>query len=512
MKLFKKILLFFVFLFSIIAIFISIIASNINSDKIKNYINQQISFYTQKNSTINGEISWQLFPTPRLKITQVHMGNPKTKENYTLDIDKLTLRLKISSLLTGKFVFNSLLMTGATLHVNLDVQHVETKAPKSSSEPAKELSNHSFSIKHLLITNGNVVINNANHSYSFNHLQLAIDDFNLNETPYLLQLKSQLSAKQQPSMLNMMLNFNGRAYLSPSIFEAFDEGLSKSYLEGQLLLNELMINKLNINHLKATMQLKSNTLVLNPLTIAFYEGQSIGDLEYHFKSGQMSFNLTGTNIESTPLFSALFNHNVMSGEMNYSFHSTLNIVQAEVKSITGKGTVSINNGVIYHLNIQQMIEALKNKLLTIVLNKTKGIKLPFQPTEWDNNTYSQGDTPFNLLSIQYEIKNEIVNSDSFILQTDQVHVKGSGELNLKSHEVKAKFLGKLVSDQASNPLDLLQKLMGSDFPFEVSGTLEHPVITPNLQIINSHLNTIPVTKIIEKPINSLKGQLQKILR
>lgn len=512
MKLFKKILLFFAFLFAIIAIFISFIAGNINSDRIKNHINQQISFYTQKTSTINGEISWQLFPSPRLKITQIHLGNPKISENYTLDIDKLNLKLKISSLLTGKFVFSSLQVTGATLNVNLDAQHVETNVVKSPSEPANELSNHSFSIKRLLITNGHVVINKTNHAYSFDNLQLAIDDFNLNETPYLLQVKSQLSAVQQPSKLNMLLNFNGRAYLSPSIFQRFDEGLSKSYLEGQLLLNDLTIDKFSIDDLKATMRLKSDTLVLNPLTISLYDGQSIGDLEYHFKSGQMNINQTGTNIEAKPIFAALFHQKLIQGEMNFSLHSTLHIAQAEVKSVAGKGTLTINDGVIYHLNIQQMIEELKSKLLNIVLNKTKGITLSFQPGEWDSTKYNEGETPFNLLSIQYGIQNDLLSSDSFILQTNQVHIKGNGELNLKSHEVKATFQGKLVSDQASNPLDLLQKLMGSEFPFEVSGTLAHPVINPNVQIINPILNTIPVKETIEKPINKLKGQLQQILR
>lgn len=133
MKLFRKILLTFVFFLTISIISIGILAYNINPDTIKSLINKKITLLTKKNSTIDGTVSWILYPRPGLKFTKISIGDPLNKEDYFISIDNLTLKLKLSPLLQGEFLFSQINIDGLKMQINPN----KVKTTKSEPEVQK---------------------------------------------------------------------------------------------------------------------------------------------------------------------------------------------------------------------------------------------------------------------------------------------------------------------------------------------------------------------------------------
>lgn len=132
-----------------------------------------------------------------------------------------------------------------------------------------------------------------------------------------------------------------------------------------------------------------------------------------------------------------------------------------------------------------------------------------QLVDWDKTHYTQGNTPFKLGSMQFQIKDGLLNSPSLLIQTYNLQVKGSGNINLINHELHAPLQAKITNNTDLSLL-VTQQLLGGYFPLEASGTLEQPVVLPDVKIINSLHSLIGKTH-LEKPILQIKDTLKELI-
>lgn len=511
MKLLGKLILVVTALLFITSITLWILAKNINPETVKKLVNNKISALTHKKSHVDGAISWQLLPRPGLKFNKIVIGDEPTSDEYSLSIDTMLLNLKITPLLRGNFVFSEVDIDGLRTTINLDL----AQAPKSTETPSPSSSKQTnygeqFAIERLLVNHGQIAINKNSHSTVFKNVQIGMDQFNLQNAPFTVQVKAKLSEFSSNPLIRANINFKGRLSLTPELLSQFPNSINQSTAEGQLLLQNVLLNQFAIKKTSATIKTNKQGIQLNPLTLSLYDGESIGSMDYTYANKQLSLNQTATNLNGKLIMTTLLGHDMVSGNLDYSVHAIIPIEQTSINTISGKGSIAIKNGEFYNINLEQLLDSLKNKLTNLMPDKTFTLaKVQQQLTDWDSNKFNQGNTPFKLASMQYQFNNGVLSSDTILLQTDKLQVKGQGSLNLATNELNSKL--QASTNNTDSSMQKIQQILGGYFPLVVSGTLNQPKILPDFKQITPLLGSLIKTS-IQKPVNEIRDRLRGLLR
>ncbi|CEG56410.1 AsmA family protein [Legionella fallonii] len=509
MKLLGKLALTIVALLFITSITLWILAKNINPETVKKLVNNQITILTHKKSHVDGAISWQLFPRPGLKFNKIIIGDEQLNEEYSLSIDTMLLNLKITPLLRGKYVFSEVSIDGLTTSVNLDAAQT-SKSPDNSASSKSNPTNYGeqFAIERLLVSRGQITIHKNNHATVFKNLQIGMDQFNLQNSPFTLQIKAKLSEFAANPLITATINFKGRLSLTPAILSQFPNGINQSTSEGQLLLQNVSLNQFVIKKVSATIKTNKQSIQFNPFTLSLYDGESIGTMDYSYATQQLSLNQTATNLNGKQIMAVLFGHDILSGALDYSIHATIPVEKTSITNISGKGSLAIKNGEIYNINLEQLLNSLKEKLANLVPDKSFDLgKIQQQLTDWDSSKFTHGNTTFKLASMQYQFNNGILSSDSILLQTDKLQVKGQGSLNLSTEELSSKLQASVNNTNNDPLMQKIQQALGGYLPLIISGTLEQPKILPDFKQITPLLGLLIKTN-VEKPVNEIRNRLK----
>lgn len=510
MKLLGKSLLavFSLILFAFVTLYI--LAKNIKPETIKNLVSKQITALTHKKSMINGDIFWQVFPRPGLKFSKIQIGDEKRREDYYLSVDTLLLNLQITPLLKGDFVFSEINIDGLKLHINKDVPRAKQSTDESSAK-RNEPSSHQFAIQNLALNHGQIYIHNNGRSTVLKNVQVGIEQFNTTKLPFPVQVKAKLIQAEYMAIARANINFKGRLTLSPSLTSEIQEGLLTSSIEGQLSVQDILLNQFAISRLNSTIKPYKNGITFNPLTLSLYDGESIGDMDYSFTNKQIAFNQTATNLDGKKFMTALLGREAISGNLDYSIHATVPLEGAGLENISGKGNLTLKDGDIYNINLNQLIAHLKELLNNFGRGKAEHLKKSLQLSDWDSSKSEKGNTPFKLATIQYQVHNKQLITDSILLQTDKLQVSGEGTVHLSTHELNGKLKATLNNNSTDISLQKIQQNLGGYFPFNLSGTLEHPLVLPDLKLINPLLSQLLIKKAVKQPIKKLEGVINEFI-
>ncbi|BCA95947.1 hypothetical protein TUM19329_23080 [Legionella antarctica] len=149
-----------------------------------------------------------------------------------------------------------------------------------------------------------------------------------------------------------------------------------------------------------------------------------------------------------------------------------------------------------------MLNNLKDKLQPEIKN-TLG-----QLTNWDSSSYNRGNTSFKLASMQFQFQNGMLTSESILLQTDKLQVKGHGALNLFNYELNSKLQASLNNNSADPAMLEIQERLRGYFPLIISGTLDQPKVLPDFRAMFPLLGQKLLNISIEKPINQIRNRLK----
>jgi uncharacterized protein involved in outer membrane biogenesis len=383
------------------------------------------------------------------------------------------------------------------------------------SQPNKPLTNKPttaasrFAIDRFVLTHGQISISKSNQNIKFTDLQMGFEKANLDRKPFPLYLKGLLTANHGSHTLKTSLNFKGRVSLPASLLSQLEKSLPQVRLEGQLAMSDTRINELKIDKTSANVQTENAVLILNPLTLNWYDGQSVGDLHWQLNSHSLELNQTATNLHGDHLLHDLTGYHLVKGKLDYSIHLNLPLNNDIVSAMTGKGHLTMKDGSLLNVNIPGLIEQTRAKLNGFLLSDNP-IKKLLQPGQF-NKENPTGHTPFKLASIQYYIKNNQLTADSMILQTDRLQITGEGQLNLQDYAIQSRLQAAVASANDDDNLQVIQKMLGGSYPFYVQGTLYKPLFMPDLKVINAAVNQLFIKKTLSRPVKLLGDQLKAIL-
>ncbi|WED43963.1 AsmA family protein [Legionella cardiaca] len=514
MKLLKKLTVSIVAFLIVAAVILWALAKSINPEVIKDYVSSQLTALTDQQSQVDGDISWQIFPRPGIKITKVQIGSEKNDQsNYSIKLENLLFNLKITPLLRGKLVFSELDVNGFQININPNAEPIKVKNKKTaqSSSPKNRNIAEQFAIERFLLSHGQINFNGSEQTIKLANLQIGAEQFNLNKTPFPLQFKTQLNvASGNKSVMKAQINFKGSTTLSTSLFNNPFNALQNTPLDGQLAVQDFNIHQFKVNKIRAHVKTKPGVLWLNPLTLNMYNGESVGDLSYEFASMKLALNQTATNLNGNKLTSDLLNKKLFKGSVDLSIHTQANMQNKNwPESILGKGNLTIKDGIVESINLDKVIDETSSKINKLLNGKNNEVKDVLQLSQFDNPAFFKGNTNFKLLTFQYSLQDAKLLSDSLVLQTERLQLKGDGKVNLKDNSVDSHLLAQVSLTDPE--VDKIQQLLGGNFPLLVKGYLTEPTVLPDLKIINPILTKYWLKETLVKPVKQIHKQIKTLL-
>ncbi|RUR11969.1 AsmA family protein [Legionella sp. km772] len=506
MKLLGKIFLVLFSLIFLVSAALWFFTKNIQPETIKRFVAQQITAITHKESQIDGAISWQFFPNPSLKIQNIQIGSAKRSDNYNAKINSLVFNVKLSNLLKGALLFDELAIDGLQLEVNTNTPKIISPLASQKNEN-KSVSHKEFAIQRVTITHSQVLINQNQEQTQLKNVQIAIEDFNLQRHSFPIQIKTRLSKLNNNTKIRASIAFTGRLNLDDAIINNLGKGTAIPSVEGQLLLQNITFNQIAINKINTTLNSNKDNLAFNPLTVSLYGGEAVGTMNYTFSNHQIAINQTATNLNGKELFNVLIGHPLLSGTMDYSIHANFPIDLFSLKSFVGKGQITLKDGKLYGVNMDEVLNQLKGKLTQLMSGNLNSIG---SLDELNKSTLTQGDTEFKLANLDYQLKNELFSTNALIIQTDKLQVKGDGAINLNNHTMNSKLQVTINNNDES--MQKIQSLVGGYFPLALSGTLEHPNISPDFKSIGPLVGQLLTNPNFKKPLKLLGKQIKGFIR
>lgn len=484
----------------------------LSPENIKHFLTRQISAQTGQPSTIDGDIHWQVWPRPALKIARLQLGNRQNPKPYALTINSMLLHIELKPLLQRKVIISDLNIEG--YHFIAQTNHLNQSSPTATKSRTTKKTRQElpieFAINKLLLSNGTVLIKQNKTQIVLKNLQLGVVGFNLHHHAFSFQSKSHLQLRAAKNAVDTEINFKGKVTLPANTWSTTDTFFNHLQLEGPLLLEKLRLNGLRITQLRASTSLNQGTLLLNPLNIALYDGESIGRLELIIPRGLFSIDETASNLNAGKLMQDLLKKPPLNGLLDFSIHAQGNFKNPSwEKNIHANGYITIKKGTLLFVDIQQLLNDLSAKLTILLSKDTIENKILSVLTDFDPKRYESGTTAFELLNVQYTMKHDLKIADKLVLQASHLHLQGQGEIDLAQSTISNDLL--LQMDAENKLLLRLQQLFTAGIPIKIQGPLKKPSVYPDINIIRPLLSRYILKKTLDKPLDELKNDLKKII-
>ncbi len=508
MKLVKKTLLTLTTPLIVTALVLWTLTQSIKPELVTNILFKQIFALTSQPSHIDGDITWQLFPRPGIKVTHITVGEDSGQESVAVSIDNLLLTLQIKPLITGKLVFSRLFVDGFKIDINSTVP-----ANTSNNNPEKSLSALTqpaqFSIDNVLLTHGQINIVGQNQRLLLTGLQIDASQMNLQHHTFPVHFKGVFSTSSTDYNLNANLNFKGWTHLTDSLFSTAYPRLKDILLDGQLLIEDLHFNQLEIAQINTSIRTDQEGLTLSPLNLSLYNGKSTGDLTFNLHSKKLAVNQTATGVNANLLSKALLGKSLLNGNLDFSIHATTSLQNTHWRDhLRGNGNLTVKNGVLNFVDLHQVVDNITKKVHVLLQDNLKGVPAP-QMNHFAAGIYQPGKTTFQLLTIQYQVQQSMLLHNSLTLQTHELQLKGNGLVHLNDYAIATNLSAKLnTSDMI---MAQIQQSLDGNFPFKIYGKLTNPLVSADMKKISPLLTKYLLSQSLAEPAIELEKTLNDLL-
>jgi AsmA protein len=272
----------------------------------------------------------------------------------------------------------------------------------------------------------------------------------------------------------------------------------KSSLQGNIHADQLHIEKLNLQNFDTKVIMQNQRWQFNPITATLYQGHYQGDLtidtqQRAIPNYDLKQRITGVQLQ--PLLRDLHKKQVLSGTLfsQANLNSQGKTITAIQQHANGQVNFTINNGEIQGLNISALMQNAYEQF------KNQG---KFKKSR-------TGTTAFNAISADFKLNEGLAQTNNLKIDSSLARVTAKGNINLASTDINFKADAHLNGNSLPQ-IDLLQKQIGDGIPFLVTGTLDNPVIRPDIVGLTKLLDPSLLRKDIGKNIEKATKKVDEI--
>ncbi|WP_133130059.1 AsmA family protein [Legionella yabuuchiae] len=505
----KKIVLIFVTALFILAVGIWLFIKSLEPDWIKTYIAKQITTITGLPSDIKGSITWQILPTPGLKVHQIQVGSAESEKKLNLEIKELVLKLQLEPLLHGRLTFSEISIDGlnAVINPNAPAPAIIKTEYKTKKEPKITPSRVTFAIDNFRLTDGHIKFMQDNAQYKLNDVHISLSQLNLENKYFPLQLKSNLAISLPGHSGHATLNYTGKIKLSDKIFYLAPNNLSALNSIGHLTLTDVQFDQFKIEKITADTDIQNNNIQFDPIKINLYDGESIGNASYRLDTQAITVNQTATNLNLETFIQDLVDKKLIVGKLDFTTHGTARLKEQNgLNSLRVNGTASIKDGKLLFVDIQALVNELLNRFQMLLNNSTIDPQTLSELANLNPEDFQKGITKFTALNVTYDIPQPMLLNNSLVLQTRQFELSGQGSINLQQQSINNHLNLKLSSNHENAAK--INDIFVDGIPLRLKGSLKQPLVYPDVKQISALLTKHYLKKTLNKPIKQLKEEVK----
>ncbi|MDR9488714.1 MAG: AsmA family protein [Spiribacter sp.] len=472
---------------ALIGLAVSALVVLIDPDDYRDSISEVVQAQTGRSLSIDGSISWALFPRLGIDLREVSLGSGGGLNEFAFfSAKRLSLGIEIMPLLRGELALEAITIDAPVLNLvratngkaNWQDFGRQANASDSPSEPPQWLAG--LSLGGISLSDGQIRFNDQ---VTGKRWQASDVDFAL-ET-LIIGRSSGFSADGQFEQDNA----TDQATIAGELTIRADRSLS-------LEKTNLQIDDIAITDFNVDVAITPAGIRLHPINARFFEGDYQGDVTLVRQSANrpLRFNESLTNTQVGPLLAALVDVDQLVGKGTVDLTGELELAgqASAIETLNASGGLSLRDGAIEGINIAQVIRN--------ALARLEGRK----PTS--ESTAQR--TDFSQLSATLSIVNGIAHSNDLALDSPLLRIRGEIRSDLAAQTLNANLTVNIVDTLEGQDGQALESLRGIPIPLQVTGPWGDPSIRVNIAKVIEQTQSEPIRERIEQEVNELRDRIE----
>lgn len=266
------------------------------------------------------------------------------------------------------------------------------------------------------------------------------------------------------------------------------DAMRKANINGKLRVGSLTVADTSLSQVYAQIALVNGVLRVDPLKANVYKGSTTGRVVVDYRTAVPVYTLDETlsNIDMTQLVKS----GKLIGRANLVSHLTLRGQDKNtmLSSLNGNVQFNLQNGALVGKDIPYEVE----RAIAVIKRQ------PLPPASTKNQT------DFDVFKGTGTFTNGLFSNNDLLIQSSKFKATGSGTANLITEALNYRLM--MVGLHAINDAqgNLVQEERQTQIPVLITGTFDHPVITPDMAAL---LKSQVGQKAIQKASDKLEERL-----
>lgn len=512
----------------------------IKPETYKSWLEKVVYQQTGHKLIINGALEWSTFPNPTIKMTQVVVENEKDQAHiapYFAKVKEVDLQISLLHLFSGEIVPTYVILHEAQVNLiyhsatHNSITQLQQKSKSSQSptatgpQPSASKSNaqlspalklgddatsHKTYLQHMKLPKVLLTNSSINWIDLKNNKITKFNDINVTIQPEQTSafIKGSVTITQQPHTLKLKLSTTLTHSLDNTLVKLENLSFSGTDSNGKLTNSLDYKGDISADFNKQTVSLPSYHLTWNQLPM---HGKIDGN--WTTTNNQLSATITAStkladgminekatyvapdkghdslnylisihHINLAPVLKSIHYDHLLQGVGSLTAHmSANNSGKGWVSNLNGAGNFRLTDTKLGQLNSTQYL----NQALQLL-----------HQSPLENN----GVTVFSNISGSFTLHNGVFYNNDLKLEAKKVTSTGAGNINFNTHTINYRL--KITPKNNKNNFVL---------PLNVTGSLQHPKVTPDLENIGKELlqNSIK-QKVFKNLFHDKKINIDKI--
>jgi AsmA protein len=325
---------------------------------------------------------------------------------------------------------------------------------------------------------GNYRLNFEKEAFAFSEMDLSVSDATPGSKKPPISLKGDVEFDAAPQAIRFTLaadQLNLDRYLPPPQKAAAggtppapakpEEPIDLSALKGLNLKGDLKVDQLiasNVKLEKVHLGVKAagGKVDAEPLTADLYQGKLSGAASVNANTDRFALKADLGGVAVGPLLKDALNNDMLEGKGNVTLDVQTggNTVSAMKKALAGNAKVSLKDGGLKGINLDDLIRKVKK-----------------QPSQGSQRT------DLSELTASFVIKNGVAHNDDLSAKSPLVRLSGAGDVDIGRGSIDYLAKASVVASSTGQGGKDAGDLSGITIPVKIDGSLEAPQFHPDLK-------------------------------
>ena len=240
-------------------------------------------------------------------------------------------------------------------------------------------------------------------------------------------------------------------------------GLKGLNLKGDLKIDQLIASNVKLEKVHLGVRAAGGKVDAEPLTADLYEGRLSGAASVDANDNRFALKADLGGVALGPLLKDALNNDMLEGkgDVALNIQTAGNTVGAMKKALAGNARLSLKDGGLKGINLDEVIRKLK--------------KQPAQSSSLR--------TDLSELTASFVIKNGVAHNDDLAAKAPLLRLSGAGDVNIGANAIDYLAKVSFVASSTGQGGKDLGDLAGKTLPVKIDGPLDAPQFHPDLNAL-----------------------------